>query len=94
MLPQRCGAAPRACHLGTAGRTTLRGNLLDPAKTNMFAQVNRMYECVTLFETPLNGALLCRVAQRPKVPHYEEEAHSLQPLKYISTSMATSFLSG
>ena len=45
-----------ACHLDTTGRITLRRNLLDAAKTNMFTQLNRMYESFTLFETPLTDS--------------------------------------
>ena len=64
MFPRRSGAASRAYHLSTAGCITIKGNLLDPAKTNMFAQLNRMYDCVILFETPLNCAPFCRVRPR------------------------------
>ena len=51
-------AALCARHLSTTGRTRLRGNLLDPAKTNMFPQLNPMNECVTLLATPLTDAPL------------------------------------
>ena len=46
-------AAPYTCHLNTSARSTLRGNLLEPSWSNLFAQLNPRYECCNLFETHL-----------------------------------------